>query len=109
MDTSKNDIVRDIKNYVYELNKNGISVQKVVLFGSWARGQVRENSDIDVALISDSFSGDGFQDRRKIVPLRRKINTKIESIPFNQESFSMGGNLVDWIMRYGEEITLNFY
>jgi predicted nucleotidyltransferase len=105
MATSKNEIVRDIKNYVHELNKNGISVQKVVLFGSWARGQVREDSDIDVALISDAFSGDRFQDRRKIVPLRRKINTKIEPIPFDQESFSMGGNLVDEIMRYGEEIT----
>ena len=105
MATSKKKIIRDIKTYVNELNKSGFPVQKVVLFGSWARGQVREDSDIDVALISDAFSGDRFQDRRKIVPLRRKINTKIEPIPFNQQSFSMGGNLVDEIMRYGEEIS----
>ncbi len=85
MATSKDKIIRDIKNYVAELKKSGIPVQKVVLFGSWARGQVREESDIDVALISDAFSGDRFQDRGKIVPFRRKINTKIEPIPFNQE------------------------
>lgn len=105
MATSKDKIIRDIKNYVAELKKSGIPVQKVVLFGSWVRGQVREESDIDVSLISDAFSGDRFQDRRKIVPLRRKINTKIEPIPFNQESFSVGGNLVDEIEHYGEEIS----
>ncbi|MBN2060018.1 MAG: nucleotidyltransferase domain-containing protein, partial [Deltaproteobacteria bacterium] len=41
-----------------------------MLFGSWAKGAEHEESDVDVALISDVFTGDRFQDRRKIVPLR---------------------------------------
>jgi len=52
MATSKDQIIRDIKNYVEELNRHGINVQKTYLFGSWVRGGVREDSDIDVALIS---------------------------------------------------------
>jgi uncharacterized protein len=55
-------------------------------------------------LISDAFTGDRFQDRRKIVPFRRKINSRIEPIPFTVQTFNMGGNLVDEIARYGEEI-----
>ena len=79
-------------------------IQKALLFGSWSRGSAGEESDVDVALISTVFTGDRFLDRRKIVPLRRKINNKIEPIPFNPQTFDMGGNLVDEIIRHGEEI-----
>lgn len=75
-----------------------------MLFGSWARGTVREESDVDVALISTAFTGDRFQDRRKIIPMRRKINNRIEPIPFDPLTFAMGGNLVDEIIKHGEEI-----
>jgi uncharacterized protein len=75
-----------------------------MLFGSWAKGSAIEDSDVDFALISNSFSGDRFQDRRKIIPFRRKINNRLEPIPFNPQSFEMGGALVDEIIRYGEEI-----
>jgi predicted nucleotidyltransferase len=104
MATSKDQIIRDIKNYVEELNRHGINVQKTYLFGSWVRGGVREDSDIDVALISESFSGDRFYDRRKIVPFRRKININIEPMPFNRETFFTDGNLAEEIRRHGEEI-----
>ncbi len=43
-------------------------------------------------------------DRRKIVPLRRKINNNIEPIPFRPEDFAAGGVLVEEIRKYGEEI-----
>lgn len=104
MAASKDAIIRDIRRYINELAKNGIPVQKVLLFGSWAKGTALEESDVDIALISDIFTGDRFQDRRKIVPLRREINNRIEPIPFNPKSFEMGGILVDEIIRYGEAI-----
>ncbi len=101
---SKNEIVEDIVKYVDELRKHGIPVQRAFLFGSWVTGRAGEESDIDVALVSDAFTGDRFLDRRRIVPLRRKINTRIEPIPFHQQSFDAGGHLVDEIKRHGEVI-----
>lgn len=101
---SKDKILRDIKKYIAELNKSGIPVQKAVLFGSWARGKATEESDVDVALVSDKFTGDRFQDRRSIIPLRRKINTRIEPLPFTQKDFYTEGILVEEIARYGEEV-----
>lgn len=100
----KNSVIQDVKKYIAVLQKNGISVEKVLLFGSWARGTAKEDSDVDIALVSSFFTGDRFMDRRKIVPLRRSINNNIEPIPFSPEDFAAGGVLVDEIRRYGEEI-----
>lgn len=104
MATSKDEILGDIKRYIAELNKSGIPIHKAVLFGSWARGEASEESDVDVALVSDMFTGDRFQDRRRIVPLRRKINTRIEPMPFTREAFDTEGILVEDISKYGEEV-----
>ncbi|NCC25321.1 MAG: nucleotidyltransferase domain-containing protein [Deltaproteobacteria bacterium] len=100
----KDAVIRDVKKYIVALRENGIPVERAVLFGSWAKGMAREESDVDVALISSFFTGDRFLDRRKIVPLRRHINNNIEPMPFCPEDFASGGNLVDEIKRYGEDI-----
>lgn len=60
MATSKDEILGDIKRYIAELNKSGIPIHKAVLFGSWAKGEACEESDVDVALVSDKFTGDRF-------------------------------------------------
>jgi predicted nucleotidyltransferase len=104
MACEKASVIQDIKKYIDVLRENGISVDKALLFGSWAKGTARDESDVDVALVSTFFTGDRFMDRRKIVPLRRKINNNIEPIPFSPEDFAAGGALVEEIRRYGEEI-----
>jgi predicted nucleotidyltransferase len=97
-------IKKAIKNYVEELRHHGIPVAEVILFGSCVRGGNKEESDIDVAIVSDAFSGDRFEDRRRIVPLRRGIDNRIEPIPLTPEAFAAGGNLVDEIKRTGIKI-----
>jgi predicted nucleotidyltransferase len=104
MDCQKASIIQDVRKYIAVLRENGILVDKALLFGSWARGTAREESDVDVALVSSFFTGDRFMDRRKIVPLRRKINNNIEPMPFSPEDFAAGGTLVDEIRLHGEEI-----
>ncbi|OQY98067.1 MAG: hypothetical protein B6D35_13195 [Candidatus Brocadia sp. UTAMX2] len=42
-----------------------------------------------------SFSGDRFEDRRRIVPLRRNIDNRIEPLPFRPEDFYDGGMLAE--------------
>ena len=39
------------------LQSNGVRVEKLVLFGSQAKGNAREDSDLDVALVSPDFEG----------------------------------------------------
>lgn len=61
-------------------------------------------SDIDIALISEAFTGDRFEDRRWIVPLRRNIDSRIEPIPFKPEDFNDGGILAEEIKKTGVAI-----
>ena len=106
MVSSTDSIVSIIKTYIIKLNSNNIPIQKAIIFGSYANGNPKEESDIDVALISNVFTGNRFNDRRKIVPLRRSIDNRIEPIPFRPEDFENGGNLVDDIKRTGKPITI---
>jgi predicted nucleotidyltransferase len=104
MVAQKSSIKKTIKNYVEALRNHGIPVKEVILFGSCVRGGNNEESDIDVAIVSDAFSGDRFEDRRRIVPLRRGIDSRIEPIPITPEAFAAGGNLIDEIKRSGIKI-----
>ncbi len=98
-------VIEIIKKYIEELEMHDIHVQEAILFGSHVKGNPREESDIDIALISDAFSGDWFDDRRKIVPLRRNIDNRIEPMPFRPEDFYNGGILADEIKRTGKKVT----
>jgi uncharacterized protein len=95
-----------VKRYIAELEKNKIPIKKAILFGSYARGKAKMESDIDVALVSEVFSGDRFEDRRKIIPLRREIDNRIEPIPFRPEDFENGGILVEEIKKTGVVVSV---
>jgi hypothetical protein len=90
-----------IKRYIQELEKNQIHISEAIIFGSHARRTAKPDSDIDVALISSVFTGDRFEDRRRIIPLRRKIDNRIEPIPFKPEDFNNGGMLAEEIKKTG--------
>ncbi len=97
-------IIKISKRYIEELEKNGIKISEAVIFGSHAKGIVHEDSDIDIAIISDAFTGDRFDDRRKVVPFRRKIDSRIEPIPLRPEDFKEGGMLVEEIKSTGKRV-----
>lgn len=95
-----------VRRYIEELRSHGIAVQKAIIFGSYAKGNPKEESDIDVALVSPAFTGDRFEDRRRIVPFRRKIDNRIEPMPFRPEDFNEGGILIDEIKRTGKIVNV---
>ena len=104
MASSKASIINLIKKYIARLKENNISVEKVLLFGSYMQGTSREDSDIDIAVISSVFKGDRYSDRRLIIPLRRGIDSRIEPIPFTPEDYAEGGMLIDEIKSTGQVI-----
>lgn len=106
MASSATSAIRSVKHYVKRLKKNNIPVQKVLLFGSYVKGTPREDSDIDIAVISTSFKGDRFSDRRLIVPFRRGIDSRIEPMPFTPRDFDEGGILIDEIKKTGQVIPI---
>jgi len=105
MASSTSSIIKLLRQYLQRLKENNIPVQKAILFGSYAKGETREDSDIDVAVISQVFKGDRFADRRMIVPFRRGLDSRIEPIPFTPKDFATGGVLIDEIKRSGKTFT----
>ncbi len=99
-------VITLVKKYIVKLARNKIPVKKAILFGSYVKGRAMPQSDIDVALISEAFSGDRFEDRRKIIPLRREIDSRIEPLPLRPEDFENGGILVEEIKKTGVVISL---
>jgi predicted nucleotidyltransferase len=63
------------KKYANDV-KNSMPVNKVVLFGSYAKGTARELSDIDICFFFDNFNGKG---RIDIITelLGMEVNTKV--------------------------------
>jgi predicted nucleotidyltransferase len=51
-------IIEVVRRYLDVLKKNGINVQKAILFGSYARGEARKYSDIDILVLSEEFDRD---------------------------------------------------
>ena len=69
--------IKEIKNIIKPiLSKYGIT--EIYLFGSYARGEAKESSDIDIAIITDDFKNDIIDEELNLMRLRRKIDTRIE-------------------------------
>ncbi len=75
--------IEKVKEFINELMKLGLKLDKAILYGSYARNQQNEYSDIDVALVSDMFSGFGFEDRM----LFSKINIKKEFVDIEPRTY----------------------
>lgn len=99
------DKVRNIiDKYILVLEENNIHVMKAVLFGSYAGGRANDWSDIDIALVSDSFDGDRFDDRSKIRKITLSVSSDLSPLPFCPEDFIPENPFVKEIIENGIRI-----
>lgn len=90
-----------IDAYLDALERNNIPVEQAILFGSYARGNSGEWSDIDIALVSDIFQGDRIEDKDKIRSITLSVSSEIEVIPFSPADFRSDNPLAQEIMSTG--------
>jgi len=55
-----------LKDFI-RLLEEGLRLEAVILYGSYAHGSPREESDIDVAVISPDFEGVPMPERQRII------------------------------------------
>ncbi len=82
-------------------------VSKIILYGSYARGDYRKDSDIDVAVVvpRSSISKDILEDMSKLFRLRRNISTDIEPVLLIDEEDTSG--FLQSILEYGDIVYSN--
>ncbi|MDD2421907.1 MAG: nucleotidyltransferase domain-containing protein [Heliobacteriaceae bacterium] len=69
-----------------DLVKKEMNVEAVYLFGSFVNGNHDRDSDIDIAVITDDFSGDIIEDTLMLMKIRRKVDTRIEPHPLRTDN-----------------------
>ena len=101
-------IIELSKKYIALLKTEGISVEKVFLYGSYSSDTATDHSDIDLLIVTNNVDVDDDFIVGKIWKLTRKISTKIEPflIGFNRFEQSNNSPLIDFIKKKGIEITL---
>ena len=61
-----------LNDFRADLSANGLTPNKILLFGSYAKGNVHHYSDVDVAVWSEQFTGDWLADFEKAKPVLGK-------------------------------------
>lgn len=105
MDKIPDSVINSIKRLIEHLDNDNIKIKEAILFGSYAKGTFTELSDIDLALVSDSFSGNRFQDKEKIRKAILSVNSDISPLPFNTEDFIEDDLFVSQILKEGIRIS----
>ena len=97
----KREAINKVKAY-RNLLKDYFNLEKVYLFGSYAKNTYREDSDIDVAVVVDHIEGDYFSITPLLWKLRREIDDRIEPILIEKEHDD--ADFLLEIQKYGIEI-----
>ncbi|HOG11521.1 MAG TPA: nucleotidyltransferase domain-containing protein [Candidatus Aminicenantes bacterium] len=76
-----------LENYLAKLERAGIRVEAAYLFGSFAANAQRNESDIDIAIVSPDLTGNRYEERVRLMEFSSDIDTRIEPVPFRPENF----------------------
>jgi predicted nucleotidyltransferase len=79
-------IIETAKRYLLSIPED-LVVTKAYLFGSYAKGNEHDESDIDIALVIKNMP-DFFSTQRILMRLRRKIDLRIEPHPIKEQDFN---------------------
>lgn len=82
------DAVSLIRKYIASLSDHDIRITKVIIFGSFARGDFNDDSDIDLILVSPDFDTITDSAYALLWKLTRVADYKIEPIPVSEDYFN---------------------
>jgi predicted nucleotidyltransferase len=88
---------REIKEIIlkfqHEVKGLGITPQQIILFGSYATGTPREDSDIDLIVIADDFSCMNLRERLELLGIAAgRVFEPIEALGYTKEELEEGKN-----------------
>jgi len=101
----KTDALKIAQRYASAVNAN-YNYIRIILFGSYAKGNYNEDSDIDIAVVFKDYSN-LIDMQLELMRLRRKIDSRIEPHPFRESEFELSNPIVNEIIKYGQEIKIN--
>ena len=90
-----------ITEFVLDLKSKGYNPSKVVLFGSYAKGNPRDHSDIDLAIWDEKFTGCAPIDVEAILKSKVKFPTLLELRTYHSSETEESDPFIGEIMKHG--------
>lgn len=95
-------VIQTVKSFSEDLDKANIAYDKLIIFGSHAKGNAKPWSDIDVCVVSDRFSDDMHQELVNLLKARRLNSLDVEPHPMKSQDLENPWNpLSQEIKKYG--------
>lgn len=107
MDKIAANVMEQIKKYMVFVNRQ-YPVERVILFGSYAKGTAGPESDIDVAIVSANLGKAHLKEKLNLYGLRYYAQTTddLQPFPFGTEEFENSDHFfIQEIKKTGVDIT----
>lgn len=102
---TKRNIRQIAKKYKLALLGNRIPVNAIYLFGSYAKGSPRPDSDIDLCVVSNTFGKDDFQEMVIINQIAKRVAPEIEAFPIAEKELKNKTNpFIKEALKTGERL-----
>ncbi|MGB9813755.1 MAG: nucleotidyltransferase domain-containing protein [Thermovenabulum sp.] len=104
---TKDELIKLIADYINKLKK-GIKINKVILFGSYARGEALKTSDVDLAIVSEDFNKMNFFERLEFLNKNWNYDIGADILGYTPEEFEDLANKISFvseIVKTGIDIT----
>ena len=99
-------VIRIVRDYLTVLRDRQIPASHAVLFGSYARGDQREESDIDILVVSDVFDEDWPRWNQLLWEATIYTDYRIEPMPVTQEELETDNTSMNILMARREGIVI---
>ena len=101
-------IINIVEDYLEDLSLE-IQIDKVVLFGSYAKGNYGVDSDVDLAIFSDSFKDmDRIESIKYLLKKARKYKgIDLQPISFTKKDYEEKMGIVEDVLKTGVEVYTN--
>ena len=93
-----------VKTYINTLQASQFPVSRAFIYGSYARGDFRKDSDIDVCIISKAYNPNDDAVRLFLWQKRRNIDARIEPVGYSPKDFKDDVVLADIIREEGVRV-----
>ena len=95
-----------VKDYRQALENDNFNVEKIILFGSYAKKSIKDWSDLDLLVVSSNFGHkNSFDEQVEANIIAKKISPLIEVHPISVKEFNQP--ISSWVIeakRYGQEL-----
>jgi predicted nucleotidyltransferase len=104
---AKGKVVKVVEFMARELRGRGLTISKIILFGSQARGKATAESDIDIVIVSEDFRGKDIFERVELikgaeVATIKKFVVPVDILLLTPEELESQSSLIAGYARAGE-------